>query len=460
MTTNNVEMNTLPREDYVRVDDHFQKTKLDAGALFVLESKGNWVHAGYHLTTSIAGPGILSLPFAFATLGWGAGMFALLLAAAVTFYGYTLLSKVLEEREAKGRRHLRYRELSSDILGHRWGAYVVAPMQFTVCLGAIVFCALLCGQSLQLIYLIYNPNGTLKLYQFIIMATVVIMVLSQLPSFHSLRHLNLLSTILALSYSLCVVCGSIYAGRSKHAPPKDYALVGSSLSKTFNSFNGLAVIGTAYGTSIIPEIQATLVPPVSGKMFKALLLCYSVVLITFISASIAGYWAFGNQSSGNIFQNFAPPNGVQVVPNWLIILAASCVILQLLAIALVYSQPTFEVIEGRMSKVEKGKYGIRNVLPRLVLRSLFLAFGALIAAMLPFFGDLNALIGSAGFIPLDFILPVILYSVVFKPSPKGPIFWINVAIVLIYTPLGIMGCVSAIRQIILDAKTYQLFANV
>ncbi|KAJ7565412.1 hypothetical protein O6H91_02G059200 [Diphasiastrum complanatum] len=452
MTTK--EMNTTQMERHVSVDDDFQKSNLNAGAVFVLESKG------YHLTTSIAGPGILSLPFAFATLGWGVGTFALVLAAAVTFYGYSLLSKVLEEREAKGRRHLRYRDLCRDILGGRWSTYVITPLQFSVCLGALVFSALLGGQSIQLIYLIYNPTGTLKLYQFIIIVSVVIMVFSQMPSFHSLRHLTLLSSLLAFGYSLCIVGGSIYAGHSKLAPPKEYSLLGTTVSKTFNAFNGIAVIATAYGTSIIPEIQATLAPPISGKMFKALLLCYCIVLTTFFSAGISGYWAFGNQSSGNIFLNFVPSNGLPVVPKWVVVVAAICVILQLLVIALVYSQPTFEVIEARFSKVERGKYAIRNVIPRLLLRSLVVAFGALIAAMLPFFGDLNALIGALGFIPLDFVLPIILYNVVFRPSLRTYIFWINAAIIFVYTPVGIMGCVSSIRQIALDAKNYKLFANV
>ncbi|KAM1342356.1 hypothetical protein EV2_006865 [Malus domestica] len=53
--------------------DHQQK-QLDAGALFVLKSKGSWVHCGYHLTTSIVAPPLLSLPYAFTFLGCMAGI--------------------------------------------------------------------------------------------------------------------------------------------------------------------------------------------------------------------------------------------------------------------------------------------------------------------------------------------------------------------------------------------------
>uniref|UniRef100_A0A453FYV0 Amino acid transporter transmembrane domain-containing protein n=1 Tax=Aegilops tauschii subsp. strangulata TaxID=200361 RepID=A0A453FYV0_AEGTS len=96
---------------------------LDAGALFVLQSKGSWLHCGYHLTTSIVAPPLLSLPFAFAALGWSAGMVCLVVGAAVTFYSYNLLSRVLEHHAQQGRRQLRFRDMAADILGQ----YVLLP---------------------------------------------------------------------------------------------------------------------------------------------------------------------------------------------------------------------------------------------------------------------------------------------------------------------------------------------
>eukprot|EP00249_Psilotum_nudum_P019575 c27321_g1_i5 orf=158-874(+) len=185
---------------------------LDAGALFVLESKGNWWHAGYHLSTSIAAPAILSLPFAFAGLGWAPGIISLVLGASVTFYAYCLLSKVLEHLESKGNRHIRFREMAGDILGPNWNFFVVAPIQFAVCFGAVIGCTVLAGQSMKFIYAIYHPEGSMKLYEFIIVFGIVMMILSQFPSFHSLRFINLLSLLMCLGYSMCVVGGSIYAG--------------------------------------------------------------------------------------------------------------------------------------------------------------------------------------------------------------------------------------------------------
>lgn len=75
------------------------------------------MHSGYHLTTSIVAPPLLSLPYAFTFLGWTAGTLCLILGAMVTFYSYNLLSLVLEHYAQLGNRHLRFRDMANDILG-------------------------------------------------------------------------------------------------------------------------------------------------------------------------------------------------------------------------------------------------------------------------------------------------------------------------------------------------------
>lgn len=124
----------------------------DAGATFVLESKGTdlisepdpktiwirhrvtdqfvssffeflpfligkWYHAGFHLTTAIVGPTVLTLPYALRGMGWGLGLTSLTVVFFVTYYNYALMSMVLDHCESRGRRHIRFREMASDILG-------------------------------------------------------------------------------------------------------------------------------------------------------------------------------------------------------------------------------------------------------------------------------------------------------------------------------------------------------
>ncbi|KAA8550239.1 hypothetical protein F0562_001923 [Nyssa sinensis] len=434
--------------------------ELDAGARFVLKSKGSWVQSGYHLTTSIVAPPLLSLPFAFASLGWTAGIFCLVIAALVTFYSYNFISLVLEHHAQMGHRYLRFRDMAHDILGPRWGRRYVGPIQFMVCHGVVVGSTLLAGQCMKTIYLLSSPNGNMKLYEFVIIFGSLMLILAQIPSFHSLRHLNLISLLLCLAYSACTTVGSIYIGCSSKGPKKDYSLNGdSTAARVFGAFNAIAIIATTIGNGIIPEIQATLAPPVKGKMFKGLCVCYAVVTVTFFSVAISGYWAFGNQVEGLILSNFLDDRK-PLVPKWFVLLTNIFTILQLSAVGVVYLQPTNEVLERTFADPNSGEFSARNVIPRLISRSLSVVIATTIAAMIPFFGDINAVIGSFGFMPLDFVLPVVFFNLTFKPSKRSPIFWLNVTIAVVFSTLGVITAVAAVRQIALDAKTYRLFANI
>ncbi|PWA42041.1 transmembrane amino acid transporter family protein [Artemisia annua] len=431
----------------------------DAGAAFVLESKGEWYHAGFHLTTAIVGPTILTLPYAFRGLGWGLGFFCLTVMGVVTFYSYYLMSLVLEHCENEGRRHIRFRELASDVLGSGWMFYFVIFIQTAINTGISIGAILLAGECLQIMYSSVSPDGPLHLWEFIAMVTVVMMVLSQLPTFHSLRHVNLASLFLSLAYTFIVVGACLNAGLSKNAPPRDYSLESSKFSMVMSAFTSISIIAAIFGNGIVPEIQATLAPPVTGKMFKGLIMCYSVIFVTFYSAAVSGYWVFGNTASSNILKSLLPDEGPALAPTWLLGLGVIFVLLQLFAIGLVYSQVAYEIMETKSADVNQGMFSKRNLIPRIILRSLYMIFCGFFAAMLPFFGDINGVVGALGFIPLDFILPMLLYNITYKPSRSSLIYWINNIIMVVFTGVGLLGSFSSIRKLVLDASKFKLFSD-
>ncbi|KAH1143779.1 hypothetical protein GYH30_034138 [Glycine max] len=358
-----------------------QHHRRDAGTLFVLKSKGSWIHCGYHLITSIVSPSLLSLPYALTFLGWKAGILCLVIGALVSFYSFSLICLVLEQHAQLGNRQLLYRDMARDILGPRWARFLVGPIQFALCYNNQVLCALLGGQCMKAIYLLLNPNGTMKLYEFVVIFGCFMLILAQMPSFHSLRHINLVSLVMCLSYSACATAASIYIGKSSNGPEKDYSLIGDTTNRLFGIFNAIPIIANTYGSGIVPEIQE-------------------------------------------------------------------------------YLQPTNVILEQIFGDPESPEFSPRNVIPRLISRSFAVITATTIAAMLPFFGDMNSLIGAFCYMPLDFILPVIFFNLTFKPSKRSSIFWLNVTIAVVFSTLGAMAAISTVRQIVLDAKTYQLFANV
>lgn len=123
-------------------------------------------------------------------------------------------------------------------------------------------------------------------------------------------------------------------------------------------------------------------------------------------------------------------------------------------------QPTNEVLEKKFADPKMYQFSIRNIVPRFVFRSLSVIVATAFAAMLPFFGDIMAIMGAFGFIPLDFIFPMIVYNVTFKPSKRGLVFWGNTFIAVVSGVLSAIGAIASVRQTVLDAKHYRLFANI
>ncbi|KAH9775185.1 putative GABA transporter 2 [Citrus sinensis] len=396
----------------------------DAGAAFVLESKGEWWHAGFHLTTAIVGPTILTLPYVFRGLGWGLGFTCLTVMGFVTFYSYYLMSKVLDHCEKAGRRHIRFRELAADVLGSGWMFYFVIFIQTAINTGVGIGAILLAGECLQLDTFMDCTN----------------------PCSHPKLALDCLLSFFLLGFS-------------KNAPPKDYSLESSKSARIFSGFTSISIIAAIFGNGILPEIQATLAPPATGKMVKGLLMCYSVIFVTFYSAAVSGYWAFGNESNSNILKSLMPDNGPSLAPTSVIGLAVVFVLLQLFAIGLVYSQVAFEIMEKKSADVKQGLFSKRNLIPRLILRTLYMMFCGFMAAMLPFFGDINGVVGAIGFIPLDFILPMLLYNMTHKPPKTSIIYWTNISIMAVFTGAGFMGAFSSTRKLILDANKFKLFSS-
>jgi amino acid permease len=225
---------------------------------------------------------------------------------------------------------------------------LVVTVQVAINVGISIGSILLAADCLELTYSRQAPNGSLKLYHFVIMVAVVLALLSQLPSLHSLRHINVGSLVVSIGYTMLVSASCICAGLSRDAPAKDYSLSTSRSERTFTAFLSVSILTSVFGNSILPEIQATLAPPAGGKMTRALVLSYLVFVLAFYSPAVAGYWAFGNQVRSNVMQSLLPADtGSSFAPPWMLGLAVVLILLQLIAIALVrYLASSLQILEN------------------------------------------------------------------------------------------------------------------
>lgn len=124
-----------------------------------------------------------------------------------------------------------------------------------------------------------------------------------------------------------------------------------------------------------------------------------------------------------------------------------------------YSQVAYEIMEKKSADVRQGIFSKRNLIPRIILRSLYVMFCGFFAAMLPFFGDISAVVGAIGFIPLDFVLPMLLYNMTYKPTKSSWAYWVNNSIIVVFTIVGLLGTFSSVRKLVLDAKEFKIFSD-
>lgn len=97
-----------------------------------------------------------------------------------------------------------YMEWHAAATSHNLVAYFLKP-----------FCVLIDTISLlfvQSIYILYRPNGTMTLQDFIIIFGAVQLLLSQLPTIHSLRRVNFLCTLCTIGFTITCVAMSIKNG--------------------------------------------------------------------------------------------------------------------------------------------------------------------------------------------------------------------------------------------------------
>jgi hypothetical protein len=88
----------------------------------------------------------------------------------------------------------------------------VLVVQTAINTGVTIGSILLAADCLQIIYTHVAPHGHLKLYHFVIFVAVVLALLSQMPSLHSLRYINFGSLVVSVGYTVLVSVACICAG--------------------------------------------------------------------------------------------------------------------------------------------------------------------------------------------------------------------------------------------------------
>ncbi|PUZ39037.1 hypothetical protein GQ55_9G249500 [Panicum hallii var. hallii] len=415
--------------------------------------RGTWRHAAFHVATTIATPAAYApLPFAVASLGWPLGVCSLVVGTLVTWCSSLVVASLWQWN---GEKHTSYRLLAKSIFGP-WGYWYVSVFQQVASVGNNIAIQIAAGSSLKAVYKHYHTaaDGAMTLQQFIILFGAFELLLSQLPDIHSLRWVNAICTASTVGFAGTTIGVTICDGYRNDRKEVSYSLQGNTATKIFRAFNALGTIAFSFGDAMLPEIQSTVREPVRANMYKGVSAAYTIIVMSYWTLAFSGYWAFGSQVQPYILSSLT-------APRWAIVMANLFAVIQIAGCFQIYCRPTFAHFEERVHAKNRS---CRSCLWRLMHTSAYMTVITLVSAAMPFFGDFVSICGAVGFTPLDFVLPGLALLKTSKlPDNLGSQYAVkvlSVAVAVLFSIIGVLACIGAIRSITLDVRTYKFFHDI
>ncbi|KAK7387433.1 hypothetical protein VNO78_28239 [Psophocarpus tetragonolobus] len=441
METLDIELNTNKVYD---VDD---ATNIEVTKTVHQISTDSWFQVAFILTSGVNSAFVLGYPGSIMVpLGWIGGVLGLVLATIVSLYASALIAHL---HEYGGQRHIRYRDLAGYIYGKKaysltWGLQYANL--FMINTGYII----LAGSALKATYVLFRNDSMLKLpYCITIGGLVCTMFAICIPNLSALGIWLGFSTFFSLSYIVIAFVLSLKDGLQ--SPPRDYNIPEDGVSSIFTIIGAVANLVFIFNTGMLPEIQATIRQPVVKNMMKALYFQFTIGVVPLYLVAFTGYWAYGSSTAKYLLNNVHGPAWVKAFANITAFLQS--------VIALhIFASPMYEFLDTKYG-IKGSAIHVKNMGFRIVVRGGYLAFNTFVAALLPFLGDFMTLTGAISVFPLTFILANHMYLKAKKEklsSSQRFWHWLNICFFFI---TSLVATISAIELIVVDSKTYNVFAD-
>nr|XP_016511707.1 PREDICTED: proline transporter 2-like isoform X1 [Nicotiana tabacum] len=380
-------------------------------------------------------------------LGWIGGVVGLILSTIVSLYASILTAKL---HEVGGKRHIRYRDLAGHLYG-RTAYLLVWALQyanlFLINIGYII----MAGSALKAFYLLFRDDHQLKLPHFIAIAGFACVLFAiATPHLSALRVWLGVSSLCLLLYLCIAFVLSLEDGMK--APPRDYSIPGSEVNRIFATIGAVGNLVFAFNTGMIPEIQATVRPPVIENMLKALFFQFTVGVVPLHAVTYIGYWAYGSSASSYLLNNVHGPV-------WLKGVAHMSAFIQSIITLHIFASPTYEFLDTTYG-IKGSALAPRNIAFRLVVRGGYLVLTTFLSALLPFLGDFMSLTGAISTFPLTFVLPNHMYLVARKnklSSLQKSWHWLNC---VFFGCISSAAFVAALKLIVVKTQTFHFFADI
>jgi len=356
-----------------------------------LDRRSSWLDTAFLLVADIVGTGILGLAAQVARLGWGAGVFFLLVIYPLNIYSGLLLQRLHIAYPATQS----YPDIGYAVLGPRWGKIVAVALYayFFFVLGNY---AQVLTQSLQGIF----PTSQLCMPHFGLIVTLCLLPFIQLRSMHSLSGLAVVSAVTIFTpLALCV------AAIVKHAPTPRPVVpsgvpAGTSFLDAMESFTGILF---AYsGQSIYPNLLSEMRKP---EEFAYSLSAAAPVLVGsyFVAAAVGVYYL--GSGAPHFLMDVLEDEWMRQIGGW-------CLFLHMLISYTITSAVVSRAIHLWLDPVNANV--TTGITPNVQWFFIALAVAMnsyIVSNVIPFFKDLTEIIGALNLGPISFGFPATLYIV-------------------------------------------------
>ena len=228
------------------------------------------------------------------------------------------------------------------------------------------------------------------------------LLLNMLPDLESIWWVSLIGSIMSYAYSTIALALSLWS-ISIYGVSKSSSLFGKGGSTPFTAamavFQAFGNLAYAWScAALIFSIQSTLKEPPKAveSMGKTIKASFATTAAFYISVACAGYAALGATAPGDVLTGFSVSNEVELIAN-------VTVLLHMIAVVQVYTQPLFEAFEHAivMPYAPHLLEGKKLLLFRFVYRGISTAIITAVGASVPFFSLFGGLIGSVSYWPLQ-----------------------------------------------------------
>jgi len=436
-------------------DDDATKSMTDMGGS--IEEFGTprtpWYGTSFVLLADVMGTGFLALPFAVITLGWTTSMIAIPLFALFAAYSGFQLKAV----KSFNPQFNSYSDAGRELVGPLFSSFTK-------------ICMLLNWSSLAIYYLVAAADGIEAVYDkgFLscnlnrtIIAALLFVIPTQCRDFHTIsKYLSLPSTLAIIITFLIIIVTLVESLKEEDDTNNKFAETTTiGLQPGTNIFGFLqslsSIVFAFQGQSIFMELMSEMKNP--KEFSKSCNVAYIIMGVIYVTIVIVAYGVDGENVTQFLLKGISP--GVAKTT------AGVLVVFHIVVAYVIAIQPFHVFVHSAIFPETLYVSSNKGRIHWLVITVGYIIIAWVIANIIPFFADLQGLIGALLGAPIVFGWPSLYYLLVNKKKTDGSwletfrsIGLINTSISLlflcIFTPMFcILGTWGGISDIVNDFAT-------